>query len=190
MPEITETTADYILFSCAELQDGSILKYINHYLPNYIQEKYAFKSKLLRSYYTCHMKEEGDKLMALFEKDHFRFSDCNNNILDGLYEGGYYQECILTYKKIETVMNEASKENPIKLYHRGYFAVLKAYCKLGDETNAIHFIEVIKQQSLYLNDDCYYCLCEMYDQSEQWKNLSHRVFDVFAKKDIPVSDVQ
>lgn len=190
MPELTETTADFILFSCAELHDGSILKQISRSLPNYIQEKYAFKSKLLRSYYMCHMKEQGDALLALFERNHFRFSDCNNNILDGLYEGGYYQQCIDIYKKIDEVMKTASEDNPIKLYHRGYFAVLKAYCKLHDEANAIRFIETIRNQEFYLNDECYYCLCEMYDSASDWESLSQRVFKVFETKKVPISDVQ
>lgn len=190
MPEITETTADYILYSCAELHDGSILKYIPRYLPNYIQEKYAFKSKLLRSYYTCHKKEEGDSLLSLFERNQFRFSDCNNNILDGLCEGGYYSQCIEIYKKIEAAMNNAPTDNPIRLYHRGYFAVLKSYCKLGDEGQALRFIQIIKDHNLYLNDECYFYLCELYDTSKHWQQLSQKVFDVFQKKQVPISDVQ
>ena len=187
---MTETTADYILYSCAELHDGSILKMISRYLPNYIQEKYAFKSKLLRSYYTCHQKTEGDALLALFERNQFRFGDCNNNILDGLYEGGYYTQCIEIYKKIEEAMNKAPPENPIKLYHRGYFAVLKSYCKLQDEANALRFVDVIKQNNLYLNDECYFCLCEMYDSSQNWVQLTEKVLSAFKAKDVQVSELQ
>ena len=187
---MTETTADYILYSCAELHDGTIIKQISRYLPNYIKEKYAFKSKLLRSYYTCHMKKEGDALLALFERNNFRFSDCNNNILDGLYEGGYYTECISLYQKIESIMKEATAENPLKLYHRGYFAVLKSYCKMLEEEKAVKFIQTIKQQQIYLDEDCYFCLCEMYDSLSQWEDLSKHVLDVFQEKGIPVSDTQ
>ena len=193
MPSLNESCILWLLYSCSNRKEGEILQRIPKYSLHYLRGRYAFKAKYARALFTCGYYEKGKEYLDFFEKDHFRFSDCNNILLDGLYQGGFYTECIDVFKRMKSSIaahpvNEDGK--PVQLHELGYGAILKSYCRLQDEQNMKAIVEEMTLHKLVPREDDYFAMCEMYDHSTKWKTLVDRVARVCKEKGVAITDMQ
>ena len=55
--------------------------------------------------------------------------------MDGLFLGGYYNECIDTFHTIQSNNQQRilKDETPVKIQYTAFSAVLRSYCKLYQE---------------------------------------------------------
>lgn len=181
------------MYSCSNRKEGDVLQRIPKYSLHYLRGRYAFKAKYARALFMCGYYDKGKEYLDFFEKDGFRFSDCNNILLDGLYQGGYYDQCIETFKRMKTAIEAKPVNNdgkPVHIYEIGYGAVLKSYCRLQDEANMKAVVNEMASKSYLPREDDYFAMCEMYDHSTQWKTLLDRVVTVCKQKGIEITPTQ
>ena len=192
MSSLNETTILWLLYSCSNRKDVDVLQRIPQYSLHYLRGRYAFKAKYARALFCCGLYDTGMEYMKLFEKDEFRFSDCNNILLDGLYLGGYYKQCIEMFDKLKelSLHPKDADTKPPELYNVGYGAVLKSYCKLKDEEGMNRIMSEMSQKGVIPREDAYYEMCELFDHSEKWKAKAERVFEVCQQKGVLLSETQ
>ena len=193
MPSLNESCLLWLLYSCSNRKEGELLQRIPKYSLHYLRGRYAFKAKYARALLTCGLYDKASEYLKLFESDGYRFSDCNNILLDGLYQGGYYKECIETFERIQQAMKEHPQNSdgkPIVLYNVGYSAVLMSFCKLNDEQGMIRILHAMEGKNIVPREEAYYECCAYYDQSDSWKKKVERVIAICQKKGIVLSPAQ
>lgn len=116
----------------------------------------------------------------------------NSFLLDGLYLGGYYNECIDTFHTIQSNNQQriAKDETPVKIQYTAFSAVLRSYCKLYQEEGVSSIRAQMERDDIHLRECDYFALCEYFDTLPRWKETVKKVVSVCKSKGVSLSPEQ
>ena len=169
-----------------------MLQRLPPFIPHRIQSLYVYKGKLARAYLCCNLHDKAEPILSSFAHQRFRFADVNSFLLDGLYLGGYYDECIRTFQSIQAFNRQRlqSRETPVKIQYTAYSAVLRSHCKLFHE-EGVSQTRALMQQDAILPRECdYFALCEFWDTLPKWRETLRKVASVCRAKGVSLSPEQ
>ena len=95
----------------------------------------------------------------LDEIQHQAYSNplCNNEILQGLYSGKYYEECLHFYKGLQTLDPAGGNLGDVT----SYYSALKAAYQLHDYRQVVDLHAVLKKRNLPMSRSIVYILAEV-----------------------------
>lgn len=182
----------WLLFACSIKKDCEMLDRIPHYVSHRVQSLYIYKGRLARAYLCCGNHEKAEPILALFRNSNYRFPDINSFLLDGLYLGGYYKECIQTFRTIQSLNLQRlqSNEAPVKIQYTAYSAVLRSFCKEQQTEGVSSIRSEMMRDDIHLREADFFALCELYDTLPNWKNVVSKVQSVCASKGVSLTKEQ
>lgn len=116
----------------------------------------------------------------------------NSFLLDGLFLGGYYNECIDTFHTIQSNNQQRilKDETPVKIQYTAFSAVLRSYCKLYQEEGVSSIRAQMERDDIHLRECDYFALCEYFDTLPRWKETVKKVVSVCKSKGVSLSPEQ
>ena len=192
LPDLSESTTLWLLYACSTKKDSEVLQRLPAYIPHRIQSLYIYKGKLARAYLCCNLHEKAEPILSSFAHQKFRFADVNSFLLDGLFLGGYYAECIETFQTIQLNNKHrlAHNETPVKIQYTAYSAVLRSFCKLHNEAGVSSIRSQMEQNAVQPRECDYFALCEFFDTLPKWKETVRKVVAVCNSKGVSLSQEQ
>ena len=131
-----------------------------------LRENPLFKAECARALLSCGDYYSGIRLVKEYlEKGQFS-NTISNMLLEGLSEGGYDEECLQLYKRLEDQSKERELEKePMKLLVHGYSAVIRSLCHLKKRDRAMALFEEMQAKGLKPLPFVFFELCEVCDES-------------------------
>lgn len=127
-----------------------------------LRENALFKAEYARALLSCGDYYSGMRMVKEYVQKGYFSNTVSNLLLEGLSEGGYDEECLQLYRRLEdqSKAREFEKE-PMHLLVHGYSAVIRSLCHLKKRESATALFEEMRAKGLKPLPFVFFELCEV-----------------------------
>ena len=105
--------------------------------PTEMREDCVFKAEYARALLSCGDYYSGIRLVKEYLDKGVLSNSVNNILLEGLSEGGYDEECLRFYRRLQDLAKEREfAKEPVQLFVHGYSALIRSMCHVKKKEGA------------------------------------------------------
>ena len=121
-----------LIRSCMLKKDNRTIDAIYEEVPIEMREDCVFKAEYARALLSCGDYYSGIRLVKEYLDRGVLSNQVNNTLLEGLSEGGYDEECLRFYRRLQDMAKEREfAKEPLQLFVHGNSALIRSMCHLN-----------------------------------------------------------
>lgn len=118
-------------------KDNRTIDAIYEEAPTEMREDCVFKAEYARALLSCGDYYSGIRLVKEYLDKGVLSNSVNNILLEGLSEGGYDEECLRFYRRLQDLAKEREfAKEPVQLFVHGYSALIRSMCHVKKKEDA------------------------------------------------------
>ena len=118
-------------------KDNRTIDAIYEEAPTEMREDCVFKAEYARALLSCGDYYSGIRLVKEYLDKGVLSNSVNNILLEGLSEGGYDEECLRFYRRLQDLAKEREfAKEPVQLFVHGYSALIRSMCHVKKKGGA------------------------------------------------------
>ena len=118
-------------------KDNRTIDAIYEEAPTEMREDCVFKAEYARALLSCGDYYSGIRLVKEYLDKGDLSNSVNSILLEGLSEGGYDEECLRFYRRLQDLAKEREfAKEPVQLFVHGYSALIRSMCHVKKKEGA------------------------------------------------------
>lgn len=118
-------------------KDNRTIDAIYEEAPIEMREDCVFKAEYARALLSCGDYYSGIRLVKEYLDKGVLSNSVSNILLEGLSEGGYDEECIRFYRRLQDLAKEREfAKEPVQLFVHGYSELIRSMCHVKKKEGA------------------------------------------------------
>ena len=143
-------------------KDNRTIDAIFEEAPIEMREDIVFKAEYARALLSCGDYYSGIRLVKEYLDTGVLSNSASNIMLEGLSEGGYDEECLRLYKRLQDIAKEREfAKEPMQLFVHGYSALIRSMCHLKKKEGAEELFSEMIHKGMKPLPFVYFELCEV-----------------------------